>query len=689
VITDHGPVKDAVTSLAEDPEGGLWAATEGSGLLHLTGTKLVRYTTRDGLPHASITQLVLDPEGGFWLTTASGLVRLENGRFTRPALGQEVDGYLWAVLKDRHGSLWLGTAGRGLVRLRQGSAAWLDRARGLTVDEVETLYEDRDGTVWIGTNGGGLLALSDERFTVYGKREGLLADYTSSIYEDRHGTVWIGSIGGLDGLHPDGRTETYSLPRHFSGTQVFTLAGGRDGSLWIGTQAAGVYELKQGRFRTFRAAQGLGSDDVRALEEDGQGHLWIGTKGGGLSRLKDGKIVTYTTQHGLSHNHVTAVRSARDGSLWVGTHIGLNRYRDGVFRVYGKKDGLVSEAIHVLWEDEEGTLWIGTAGGLARFRDGRFTSYTMAQGLHDDLVLALVGDLRGDLWLGCNRGIFRVSKQQLEDLDRGRIRFLTPAVYTRSDGLRSDETSGVFQNTAWRSKDGRVWFAMYGSAAVTDPAWMPSATAPVPVYLESVHADRRPLPRAGPHELPAGRGELEFEYTAVELRHPERIRYKYKLEGYDQDWIDAGTRRSAYYTNLPPGQYRFRVLAAAGHDGAIHEGEAFSLYLSPHFHQTRWFYALCGVAAGAVIWGGHRLRVRELRRRERVLEERVQAAVANLRVLSGLLPICAWCKKIRDDKGYWTQIESYIADRSQADFSHGVCPECAQQMRPKRASTPS
>jgi hypothetical protein len=409
----------------------------------------------------------------------------------------------------------------------------------------------------------------------------------------------------------------------------------------------------------------------------------VGTKGGGLSRLTNGRITTYTTADGLSSNHVSAVRQTRDGDLWIGTHAGLNRLRNGRFHVFGTKDGLASDAIHALWESTDGVLWIGTAGGLVRFASGRFTSYTTAQGLYDDLVLGLVDDERGHLWMGCNKGIFRVSKQQLDDLDRDRVRALTPEVYTMADGLRSNEANGVFQNTAWRSRDGRLWFAMYKGVAVVDAGWTPPSGGPTPVYLDEVRADRRPLLEGPAAEIAPGRGELEFQYSAIELRHPERIRYRYKLDGYDHEWIEAGTRRSAYYTNLPAGHYQFQVLASTVDGSWSSQGRAMALYLRPHFYQTRWFYALCALAAVGLAIGIHRLRVRKLRLREKELEGRVQEAIANLRILRGLLPICAWCKNIRDDRGYWMQLEGYISQHSEADFSHGICPTCVPRMVPQ------
>jgi ligand-binding sensor domain-containing protein len=683
VTTDQGRIADSVTSLAEDPAGGLWIATEGGGLLQVAEGRLTRYTTQHGLRHDNVTRVAVDPQGGLWLATARGLGRFENGRFTSLAGAQGVDAFALGMLLDRGGSLWVGTATAGLFRLRDGRATSLNSHLGLTSDSVEALYEDRQGTLWVGTNGGGLVALTDERFTSYGAAEGL-ADHATSIYEDGAGTVWVGTRGGVTGLRPGGGKLTYTTAQGLSHDTVFTLTGGRDGSLWIGTRAGGVNQLKNGRWRAYGKSDGLGSDDVRALEEDREGNLWVGTKGGGLSRLTNGRITTYTTADGLSSNHVSAVRQTRDGDLWIGTHAGLNRLRNGRFHVFGTNDGLASDAIHVLWESADGVLWIGTAGGLVRFAAGRFTSYTTAQGLHDDLVLALVDDERGHLWMGCNKGIFRVSKRQLDDLDQGHVSVLTPEVYSMADGLRSNEANGVFQNTAWRSRDGRLWFAMYKGLAMVDADWEPPSAGPTPVYLETVRADRRPVvetPAAA--ELPPGRGELEFQFSAIELRHPERVRYKYKLEGYDHEWIEAGTRRSAYYTNLPAGHYRFQVLASTVEGSWSGQGSATSLYLRPHFYQTRWFYALCVLAAVGLAIGIHRLRVRKLRLREKELEGRVQEAIANLRMLRGLLPICAWCKNIRDDKGYWMQLEGYISQHSEADFSHGICPTCAEGVAPR------
>jgi streptogramin lyase len=457
------------------------------------------------------------------------------------------------------------------------------------------------------------------------------------------------------------------------------MAEAHDGSLWVATQSSGVRQIKDGRVvASYAKKDGLSGDAVRAIHQGSDGALWIGARDGGLNRLEGGRITVFTTREGLAHDGITAIRETRDGSLWIGAISGgLTRLEKGRFRVYTTKDGLPGDDILALWPDGEGALWIGTSRGLGRFRGGQLTRYTKRQGLCDDLVLSIVEDRSGSLWLGSNKGICQLAKAQIDAFDQGRLPALSPRLYTTADGLRAGST-GVHQNGAWRGSDGRLWFASGKGVGVIDPAPAPVKPETLPVYVEEFRVDKR---RAAALPQPPSHGELEFAYTALDLRHPERVAFKYRLEGFDQDWTSAGKRRTAYYTNIPPGSYRFRVVASSDEGFGPAAEAALAFELRPHFYQTPWFRTLGVVLVVAGGFGAYRLRLRQLRAREKELARRVEEGLAQIKVLSGLLPICAWCKKVRDDQGYWNQIETFIRDRTDAEFSHGICPDCLVRVK--------
>jgi diguanylate cyclase (GGDEF)-like protein/putative nucleotidyltransferase with HDIG domain len=362
--------------------------------------------------------------------------------------------------------------------------------------------------------------------------------------------------------------------------------------------------MKDGKFTVYTTKDGLPNDIVFCMWPDADGNLWFGTRTG-LGRFKDGKFSTYTTKDGLSNNYVTSILQGHDGTLWVGTGGGgLNRYTNGKFTAFTTKDGLSSDMITTIHEDENGTLWVGTSGGgLNRWSGGKFTSITMKNGLSDDKVFQILEDRKHNFWMSSNRGIFRVSGQQLKDFADGKITSIQSLSYGVSEGMKSRECNGGFQPAGWAARDGRVWFPTMNGAVVIDPA-NPSAAGLRPrVRVEAVVVDRQAFAPGETIQLTLGAGKLEFHYTGISLSAAKRVNFKYKLEGFDNEWVEAGDRRVAYYTNLPPGHYRFRV-KAAGDDGKWSEAATpCAVYLAPHFYQAVWFYILCAVLALGALTG--------------------------------------------------------------------------------------
>jgi signal transduction histidine kinase len=478
----------------------------------------------------------------------------------------------------------------------------------------------------------------DRKFITYTTKEALSDDWVYSVCEDREGSLWVGTRSGLN-LFKNGKFTHYTTKDGLSGDIVWAIYQDREGNLWVGTEHGGLNRFKDGKFTTYTTKDGLSHNWVTAIYEDREGGLWIGTDGGGLNRFKDGRFISYTRKDGLSHDSVTAIYEDREGSFWIGTQGGLTRLKDGKFTHYATERGLPSSKVNAFYEDREASLWIGTRGdGLIRLKDGKFTTYTTKEGLFDNVVTQIFEDGRGNLWMGSFRGIFRVNKKEFDDLDQGKIRAVTSVVYGKADGMKSLECNSG-QPPGWKSKDGRLWFPTVKGVVMVDPDNM--NMLPPPVVIEQVIIDKNPIDPRQRAELPPGKGELEFHYTGLSFLDPKKVKFKYRLEGYDEDWVDAGTRRVAYYTNIPPGEYRFRVIAC-NNDGVWNEtGAAVEFYLQPHWYETIGFYALLtlgiiGLAIG-LTRGFHKHHIRQLEERKRELETLVDERTKELQALNETL----------------------------------------------------
>ena len=610
------------SEILKDPNGDRWIrTTTGLTLRRADGTERT-YTTKDGLSDSRVTVIHRDRRGTLWIGTASGLNRLVGGRIFVYSLGAKTPLPPIAQLcEDRDGNLWIGTGGSGLFRLSPEGLTSFSVADGLSNDSVQVIYEDRDGNLWVGTNGGGADEFRDGVFTTYSKAEGLTSDSVWTVMEGGDGSIWVGTQGhGLNRLK-DGRVTVYPTYRGFSNDSVNCLLQTRDGTLWIGKDE-GVNQLRDGKVLGRPAVPPLPRERVSVMREDSSGALWFGTAAG-LFRLKDGRVTSYTAADGLASNQIRNIVQSRDGTLWVGTSAGLSHLQEGKVRSYTTRDGLPSDEVLGLYEDGDGILWIGGTGGLSRFKDGKFTTYTERDGLFNNVAWAILEDDRGYLWMSSNKGVSRVSRRELNEFAEGKVKSVMAIAYGIEDGMRSAECNGGVSPSAWKDHRGNLWFATEEGATRVDPHQVSRNRAPFRVRIEEVLVGKSAVDALHGGRVPPGRHELEFHYTAPSFGAAQGIHFRYRLEGFDQEWVEADTRRAAYYTNIPPGPYRFRVRATNA-DGVESENEAsVELYLAPHLYQTPWFYALCILAAAGVVISVFRLRVRSLRARQQELETRV------------------------------------------------------------------
>ncbi len=631
----EGLSNDFVTAVHEDRAGNVWVGTYG-GLNCLKNGKFTAYTTEDGLSHDRLRSILEDREGNLWIGTRGGGLNLfRDGKFTALTTKDGLSNdSVWAIFEDRAGILWIGTYGGGLNRFHEGKFTAFTAEQGLSDDFVWSISEDCEGGLWIGTGGGGLNRLQDGKFISYTMRDGLVHDIAWSLYEDERRNLWIGTYGGgLSRYAKNGVWTSFTADEDLPNNFVEAICGDGEGGVWIGTDGGGLSRFKNGEWLNFTTEQGLSHNAVSALFCDRAGALWIGTKGGGLNRLKDGALTLYTTAEGLSNDFVRAICEDKEGCIWVGTRGGgLCCLADGKWKNYTTKDGLSHNVIFSIYVDADSTLWICTGGGgLNRFKDGKFTSYTTREGLFHDSPYKALEDFRGNLWLSSSKGVFSVSKKELEEFVLGLREKITSKAFGIDDGMKSSECNGGFQSAGLRLSDGRVCFPTIKGVVVVNPEDLKVNNLAPPVVIEKIIVDKMEINgRTSKVVLPPGKGELEFQYTGLSFTSPTKVQFKYKLEGFDREWTEAGTRRAAFYTNIPPGDYRFRVVACNS-DGIWNEtGASFSFTLQPHFYQTKSFYSLCMTAAGGLAFAAYKRRVQQIKTREEELIELVEKRTAEL-----------------------------------------------------------
>lgn len=664
---------NSILSLYEDHRGVLWIGTDGGGLLRFQDGKFKAFTKVNGLADNAVFSIAEDSAGALWLGTHNGLSRFWKGKFqtftTREGLGNnyvrvtyvEEQGTIWAgtyggglcsvnpsgikclttndglssdsilsVLRDKAGTLWVGTMNGGLDRVVNGKITSFTPKNGFAGVDVNALTEDSEGNLWIGSDDSGLHCLKNGTFSTTSKEEGITSDVVLPVFEDRDRALWVGTDQGLNRIK-DGKVTQYGLAQGLPSVSIFSIAQDRSGTIWVATRS-GLAQLIGDRFRPVKLGGSLLNDAAACLYPDREGGLWIGGRGG-LSHYDGRHLTTYTTHDGLSHNFVISIYEDPKSVLWVGTSGGgLNRFQNGRFTPYTTREGLSSNVVMSIYGDENGTLWLGTAGGgLSRFQNGRFTNYTSKQGLFDDSVFQILDDKVGRLWMSSNNGIFSVNKKQLEALAEGLTTTIVSTAYGASSGMKSRECNGGFQPAGWRTQDGRLCFSTMKGVAIVDPLHLVKPIRAPSVVIEKVLINDKPTETEDSLTIAPGTRKLEFQFTGLSFVAPEKIRFHYILEGFDKEWNEAGTRRFASYTNVPPGEYRFRVLATNDGEHWSVDAPSLALVLKPYFYQTTGFYGLVGFFALSIAFGVHRLHVRQLKVRERKLSALVDERTAVLR----------------------------------------------------------
>jgi signal transduction histidine kinase/ligand-binding sensor domain-containing protein len=670
----EGLATDVINGLYEDREGRLWITSYETLTLYEKGT-FKSFSTADAEHHVYAVPFHEDEAGRLWCFNSRGINLNNTGAFLffkdgqlHPGAEAEQDfasgntlspfagrnGVAWIIDRkaftlsrlaggqkentrasypgkdtillaheDAAGDLWFMAARDGL-RFVHGSEVYRVTTDSLPAAAINLIYSDREGNLWIGSSAG-LTRLKRQAFRPYTTADGLSNEAAWTIFEDSRRDLWIGTNSGVNKLK-DQKFSAYGVTDGMAANGAVSITEDAEGRLWFAS-TLGLTSLWNGTFLKYSRQEGLLSENVRSVFVDSHNRCWIGSLGG-LQLFENGQFKSFTTANGLSHNNVLFIHEDQKGDLWIGTPNGLNRMRDGRFEVFKTEQGLSSNIVIAARETPAGTIWFGTVGGgLVRFRNGKFAAITSASGLGDDTITTILEDDNSNLWLGSTRGVLRVSRAELDEFADGARHSIMSVAYGKADGLPSSDCSGGTQPAGWRAQDGRLWFPTAKGIAVVDPRSLQRNALPPPVVIEGLTVDREAQTLQENLTLVPGSRAVEISFTALSFKDPSRVRFRYQLEGFEPAWVDIGTRREAFFTNLKPGRYSFRVIAA-NDDGVWNEqGSTLVFILQPYFYQTVWFYLACALLLAAAMWGIHLLRVRQLRREFTVvLQERNRIA---------------------------------------------------------------
>ena len=613
--------------LLEYPAGTVWVGAN-DGLHRFEGGAERVFTTKDGLPDNSIWGLAAGAGGALWIGThTGGLSEYRQGRFR--TYGQH-DGFtptgILALLTDRDGALWIGTDGAGVSRFAEGKFSSYQTRDGLSNQVIRCLYEDHEGSLWMGTAGGGVNRFKEYRVTMRTMREGLPSDSIRSLQQDHSGDIWLGTTAGIARLRASGEVEVYGSPDGTSRNLMWPVIRDRHDNLWAASEE-GVLQKFRGEPKGRPQREWRFQRPIRLLFEQRDGTVWAGS-GDSLIRFQDDSVAVFGKGQGLAAVPVTAMDEGVEGAIWVGTALGVQRFEDGQFGPVLARPG-PRQTVLSMHADAAGHLWVLTMSGLNRIAGTHLTPFTQSQGIPETGLGWIVEDAAGYFWIA-GRGLLRVSRADLDAVAEGRKRAVEPRSFGVADGMRAgSEFSFGVTPSAWQGRGNKLYFATYSGVMEIDLARLTVNRPAPPVLIERVTDGRQNQVSAGGW-VRAG-SNLEFHYTALTFLFPEFTQFRYKLEGFDADWVDAGNRRAAYYTNVPAGRYRFRVMARNMDSAWNESGASFSLEARPRFYQTFWFAALCLLAASAAGVGYYKIRVRDLRRSEHRLAERVEERTAELR----------------------------------------------------------
>jgi ligand-binding sensor domain-containing protein/signal transduction histidine kinase len=609
--SSEGPDRYNVSAMCQDSRGRVWLGTAERGLYYWESGTLKKFPDAK-LDELNIRSVVEDKQGQIWVGTERGLLCYDSNFKKQTPIP-----FPWyetrVLLVDRQGVLWIGTSSGGLCRYFNGALSQLRKTDGLADDFVSALAEDNEGSLWVGTRNG-LSQINDVKIPTFGKQEGFTADVDVGVYPSSKGGFWVATGEGF--IYYDGYAHSYSNNVGLANSYLLRVFEAKNGDLYLVNGSRDVEVFSDGKV----VARYPNSAWPTAMAEDAQSV--VASVSGDLYRVGTNFFKPYTFASGDKPpmNWIHSMSSSRDGSIWVAGDTGICRVNGETFKLWTTKDGLPNSKVIWVCEDADGILWAGLETGLARLKDGKIRIITQEDGLFDNIINAIVADDHGQLWMDSGRGFFSVSRKDLNDFADGKVSHVKSTGY---DGLDAIKSSEKYQQkpSGCKTPDGKIWFPTAQGVIMIDPTNIVANAVPPIVHIHQVLANGEELDSKKNASVPPGKGNIEFHYAGLSYIAPMKIQYRYQLRGFDKDWVDAGTRRAAFYTNLKPGDYEFEVQACI-EDGVWNgAGAQFAVTLLPHYYQTVWFYLLCGVSVCAVLGTIYSWRTAHLRHKQVALQK--------------------------------------------------------------------
>src|ERR1051326_2887464 len=608
------------TSIYEDSKGRIWLGTAQHGLFYWQDGEVKNFPD-ETLKKSIIFAITEDRQGQLWLGTENGL-RCYSESFQSNSIAENYN-EIRALLVDRLGVLWIGTRGAGLSRFQGRALSSFRETDGLASDSITALFEDREGSLWVGTTEG-LSQLSDVKFPTFSETEGLLPGSCHGVAASQNGGLWVTLDRGVSWF--DGKVATnFATEAGLVSPYIKRALEAKNGDVYLLDGGKNIEILSGGKI----VARYPNENWPSGIVEDSEGI--IVSVGGNLFRVSTNGLTPFMFRNDDNPPFywIYDLCGARDGGIWVASVNGVFHIRKGNFQRWGTDEGLSSAKVNSVREDADGVLWVGLTTGMARIKDGKLHCFGREDGLFDNYIYAIVPDDFGSLWMQSSHGIFRVSRQMLDAFADGKVAKIECSGYDGMEALKTIDTTEI-EASGCKTRDGRIWFPNPSGVVMIDPANIYTNSSAPPVHLERVRVNGLDVTGKNRPALQPGKGELEVDYAAQSFIAPQKIQFRYRLEGFDKAWVEAGNRRSAFYANLKPGKYQFRV-EACNSDGIWDtEASSFQMDLAPHFYESAWFKALAAVGAICMLLGVYALLLRHLKSRERKLEaenERLESKV--------------------------------------------------------------